>query len=122
MKYFRRIFSFAKPFFGLMIFAILLNSLFSILSAMSIAFIQRFLICYSRQKARRLKFRQIAQNVGFFQSLKEAFFNSINNFVLNSGDPKQKLINLSILIISIFVLKNIVKYFANITSKTVKRG
>jgi subfamily B ATP-binding cassette protein MsbA len=109
---------FFKPFYGLIAFAMLMNVVFSTLSAFTIAMIQPvFQIIFGTGSHKTL-----AANANFLDKLKNSFFDFISNLVISPDGILNSLINLSFLIIIIFVLKNISKYVAVVATVNFDEG
>ncbi|MBM2814597.1 MAG: hypothetical protein HW421_1359 [Ignavibacteria bacterium] len=109
---------FIKPFGGLLFFALVLNTIFSALNAISIAMIKPIfqIIFYQKIDIAQIPSGSAADNI------KNGFYNFISGLVSGSNDMSGNLINLSILIIAIFLLKNIFKYTGSITTAKVEEG
>lgn len=112
-----RIAGFVKPFISLLLLTIVLNVIFSTLSAASIAIIKPiFQILFSTDIA------PVEQTGFFLDDLKNQFYSFIQSMVTSPDSPRQTLINLGILIIIVFTLKNIFKYWGSITSAKLEEG
>jgi subfamily B ATP-binding cassette protein MsbA len=102
-----RIFQFVKPYFNVLITSIILGLLFSILSTIPLALFEPVLELIFGESI-------IEQSVpieqDFFKFLKSSFMNYTANLIYVEGDYVATVLNLSIIIVSIFILKNIVKY------------
>jgi subfamily B ATP-binding cassette protein MsbA len=114
-----RIFGFVKPFFGLFFLAMFLNTIFSILSAISIALIKPiFQILFNSE------FSNQSETVSndFFESITTRFFDFIQ-WIVDSPEGKiMTLVNISILLIFVFIVKNIFKYLATVASVKFEEG
>lgn len=107
-----RIVGFVKPFKMLLFLKILLNTIFSALSTISVTLILPILeIIFNTKKASE----RVEETGNFLKDLSNSFFDSIY-LIVHSDDRYQSLLNISILIIIVFVLKNIFKYFSGVTS------
>lgn len=112
-----QIFVFFKPYLGLIFFAILMNTLFSAFNTFTIALIKPvFQIIFNTQA------EEVAQSTFFLDNLKTAFFNSISNLVVSPKGAAYSLLNLSVIIIVAFILKNIFKYIAAIVTAKFEEG
>ena len=101
---------FIKPYFGLLFFVLVLNTIFSVLSTISIAIIKPIIQLLFEKNLTQ----QVTQAKGtftLFESLKDGFFNSLRNIIYVEGNFNSTLLNLSMFVISIFIVKNIFKYF-----------
>lgn len=109
---------FVKPFYGLISFAILMNVIFSALNAFTIAMIKPvFQIIFGTSSATSV------QNSGNpLDGLKNSFFDFISNIVISPSGILTSLLNLSLLIILAFILKNIVKYIGSVASVKFEEG
>jgi subfamily B ATP-binding cassette protein MsbA len=107
-----RIWGFAKPYLGLFGLSIVLNILFSFFSGISVAIIKPTVEIITQSKITN----DAVPDAGFLENIKNGFFIGIQKFVYNPNDSIETLVNLSFLIIIIFVLKNIFKYTGSITN------
>lgn len=115
-----RVFAYVKPFTGLFILVMLLNTIFSALSTISIAAVKPlFQLLFEKNIA-----TDVATNIepGFLENLKNSFYYFIQGLVIAPDEPKKTLINLSILIIGIFIVKNFFKYFASVAKVRLDEG
>jgi len=114
-----RIFGFVKPFFGLFVLSIFLNTIFSTLSAISIALIKPiFQILFNTDVATPTE----AVSKDFFENITDSFFNYVQ-WIVDSPEGKiMTLVNISILIVFVFILKNIFKYLATVASVKFEEG
>ncbi len=113
-----RIIEFIKPFKALLILQILLNTCFSTLSTISITLIKPILdILFSNN----INIQHNSSQANILENLSNKFFILIYNLI-QSDDTYQTLLNVSYLIISVFILKNIFKYFASITSTKLEES
>ncbi len=112
LKILLRVWGFAKPFLGLFGLSIILNILFSFFSGISVAIIKPTVEIITQSQITN----DITPDAGFLENIKNSFFLWIQNFVYNPNDSIETLINLSLLIIIIFILKNIFKYSGSITN------
>lgn len=114
------ILSFVKGSWHLLFLALFLNTIFSIFETMSIALIQPIIkIIFKKETAPETK-PEDAMNM--LENLKESFYGAIHNFVDVPASIPDTLIRLSLLVVAIFALKNIFKYFANVTGTRVSEG
>ncbi len=118
-SYFLRSFTFVKPFLGLLAATIILNTIFSTLTALTVATIKPiFELIFNSQ----LTIENNAGSTGLLQSLKDEFFSYLKHMVFNPNDIYSTLINLSLFIIIIFILKNFFKYFGVITNARLEEN
>ena len=111
-----RVFNYVKPFLGLLFFTIFLNSIFSILTTLSISMIKPiFQILFS------VKQEVGKTNIGALEELKNTFYKFVFDFTKSSSN-EMTIVNLGFLIILIFLLKNIAKYFSSIYSTKLEEG
>lgn len=109
---------FVKPFIGMVSFAMLMNVLFSSLSAISIAMIKPiFEIIFGKSTTKATTVDTNAIN-----NLKDSFFDFVSKIVISPDGTLQSLVNLSLLIVLIFLLKNIIKYIAVVTTVNFEEG
>jgi ATP-binding cassette, subfamily B, bacterial MsbA len=118
IKTLQRIAGFIKPFKYLLILQIVLNIIFSALSTLSVTLILPILeILFGSKKAQV----EVASTGNFLKDVSNSFFEKIYQLI-SSQDPYQSLLNISYLIISVFILKNIFKYFSAITSTRLEES
>jgi len=120
IKLLLRSFVFAKPFVGLYILTLVVNAMFSVFSAMSIAIIKPIFEILFNSKISDVVKPASANNV--FESVKITFYNFITGIVLNPSNAHDTLINLGILIISLFIVKNILKYWGSVINVRLQEG
>lgn len=112
-----KIFVFFKPFIGLILLAMLMNTVFSALNTFTIALIKPvFQIIFDTQTV------EVASSGFFLDNLKNNFYNTISNLVISPKGIAHSLLNLSIIIIIAFILKNIFKYIASIVTAKFEEG
>ncbi len=112
-----RISKFLKPFAGLFVLVIFLNSVFSLFSAASITIIKPiFELIFNVEGTGNIPGAAAPKN------LLTNFLEIIKSIVQVKGDPVTTLINLALLTIVIFVLKNVFKYLSSISSVKLKEG
>ncbi len=116
----RRLLKFVKPFFGLLAMLLVVNSIYSILSAISIAAIIKpvFQILFEENVPVELA----PASAGLLESLKNNFYYYMNSLFVVKGDIAATLFNLSLLIILLFLAKNIFKYWGQIISVNFEQG
>lgn len=112
-----RVAGFIKPFKYLLILQIFLNTLFSILSTLSVTLILPILEIIFGNKA-----QSVTTPTGNpLKDLSNSFFETIYKFI-GSDNSQQALINISYLIISVFVLKNVFKYLSAVTTTKLEES
>ncbi len=116
--FYSQIYGFIKPYLGVIGFAMILNFIFSSLNAFSVALIKPvFQIIFESETI------QTAQSSEFFlDNLKNQIFGSISKLIISPNGIPASLVNLSLLIIVTFLLKNIIKYIAVITTVKFEEG
>lgn len=118
---------FLKPFKFLFILTILLNTLFSILSALSIALIKpiiSYIFDINNKNESNSDYQNSVSNnlnTDLLSNLKDKFYKFINDLVYNQ-DIETTLYNLAYLIVGVFVVKNIVKYISSFTNVKLEEG
>ncbi len=125
--FWKKINEFAKPFYGLMALSLSLNIIFSIFSALSIAIIKPLINILNPEEV-----EEVAKKVtepGIFgdvkiwlEGLKDTFSDGILHLVQNPDSIETTLLNMSILIIGIFIVKNIFKYLGSIAAMNLEEG
>ncbi len=119
-KTFVRIFGFVNNYWGLLFLCFGLNIMYSAFETMSIALIKPiFQIIFDKGMPPA---SDLPINSDFFASLKDSFYQYVQKLIYNPNSLADSLVNLSFLIISIFVFKNIFKYMASITGAKVNEG
>ncbi|OGU60538.1 MAG: hypothetical protein A2X64_09735 [Ignavibacteria bacterium GWF2_33_9] len=109
---------FIRPFYWLIGFAMLMNVIFSSLSALSIALILPIIrIIFGTTSVEK-----VAHSQEFLTKIKDDFFHYLSQMIVEPGDILSSLVNLSFLIIIVFVLKNVTKYIAVVTSVKFEEG
>ena len=112
-----KIFVFIKPYIGLILFAISMNTIFSALNTFTIALIKPvFQIIFDTQT------QEVAQSGYFLDNLKDNFYATISKLVISSGGIAKSLLNLSFIIIIAFILKNVFKYIASVITAKFEEG
>ncbi len=113
-----RIFGFLKPFIHLFLLAFLLNTVFSFFSTISIAVIKPiFQIIFNEDVAETVASTQ----PNFFDGIKDSFYSFINSLIYDAS-IFNTLIKLSIVIIILFLLKNIFKYLSSVYTVTLEEN
>ncbi len=107
-----RVWGFTKPYLGLFGLSIILNVLFSFFSGISIAIIKPTVEIITQSQITN----EVSKDAGFLENVKNQFFQFIQHFVYNPENSIETLVRLSLLIILLFVLKNIFKYAGSITN------
>ncbi len=110
MKTYLRIISFVRPFAGLFVLCIVLNMVFALLSAISIAIVQPIFSSLFQSAPTAVLSVPTHDTL---TKLKDAFYGALNS-VIQGATPLQTLVNISIIIPIVFLLKNLVKYYSNI--------
>lgn len=108
MNTYFRVLSFLRPFAGLFILAVLFNALFSVLGTLTITLIYPIIEMLFTPDAAS---HSMPGGAAGLEGLKEVFFSAVRNLVMDA-DRFTTLRNLSVMVISVFVLKNIVKYIS----------
>jgi ABC-type multidrug transport system fused ATPase/permease subunit len=109
---------FIKPFFWILFYSIILNTVFSALSTLSISLINPvFGVLFPESQAGALG--KNLQNVSSYYS---KFYLFINSIVYNPNDKVDTLFRLGYLILGVFFIKNIFKYWSSIISVRLEEG
>lgn len=115
-----RILSFVKPFSALLFLSILLNTIFSAINALTIALIKPlFQIIFDQKLTDSIV---PAPTNDFFEGLKNAFFGFLRQVIENPTDKVATLLNLALLIISVFIIKHIFKYLSTVANVKLQEG
>jgi subfamily B ATP-binding cassette protein MsbA len=113
-KMFGKVFGFMKPFIPLFLYAVIINSLFSIFTTISIGLVQPIF---------QILFKEDTSAIQKSDSLvEEYFYPTINSFIKVENDFVATLINFSILIVAVFLVKNIFKYWGSIVTVKLSEG
>ena len=119
-KTFMRVLGYVRPYTGLLILVMFLNTIFSILTTASIAIIKPiFQLLFQNDNS---NIKDTLGSVSFFESVKNSFYHLLNSIVFSKEGFTVTLINFSILIVSIFLLKNIFKYFASVVKSLLEEN
>ncbi|MDC1068219.1 ABC transporter ATP-binding protein [Candidatus Kapabacteria bacterium] len=102
-----RILNFVKPFSKILVISIILGMLFSIFTTLPLAL---FEIVLELIFDGSITEQTVGIDEDFFKYLKSSFMNFIANLIQVDGDYNTTVLNLSILIVGLFVIKNIVKF------------
>jgi len=121
-KIISRIAGFAKPFIPKIFLVIILNTIFSTFSALSIAIVKPLLELIFNVNNALNNPTQINSTNGFFANLNQLLYGNMQKIIYNPKDIYATLLNLSLLIISIFILKNISKFIATLTQVKFEEG
>ncbi|MFA7626637.1 MAG: ABC transporter ATP-binding protein [Candidatus Kapaibacterium sp.] len=113
-----RIAKFILPFKYLLLLQILLNAIFSALSTISVTLILPILeIIFGGRK----EITSAASSGNPLKDLSNNFFDQVY-VLISSTDPIQSLLNISYLIIAVFLLKNVFKYMSAVVSTKLEEG
>lgn len=126
MNIFRRFLPYFKPYAGFIALTLTLSTIFSLLSAASIYVILPVmeLIFPDPSSPSSIQTAPPAHSTdpGLFDNLKEGLRESLMDMVIAPGNQRTSLINLCILIVAIFLLKNLFKYASNVTNTKIEQG
>jgi ATP-binding cassette, subfamily B, bacterial MsbA len=117
-----KILIFVKPFLWLLLAVIVLNTIFSTFSAISIAVVKPLLELIFQTGTQEITTVSETVKHGFFDNVNKLLYGNIEEIVYNPKDIYATLINLSVLIIILFILKNLFKYFASIAQLRLEEG
>ena len=117
--YFLKSFSFAKPFVGLFFLTILLNTIFSSLTAATVATIKPiFELIFNSQILPEAEVGKL----GGLAKIKAEFFSLLKSLIVSPNNIQNTLLNLGIFIIVLFLLKNLFKYLGSISNARLEEG
>ena len=129
MNIFRRFLPYFKPYAGFIALTLTLSTVFSLLSAASIYVILPVMeLIFPSDSAKQQATETTTAlpvpttDPGFFDSIKENLRDSLMDMVITPGNQRASLINLCILIVVIFLLKNLFKYASNVTNTKIEQG
>jgi len=109
----------------MLIGVIILNTIFSIFAAFSLAVITPVLdLIFNVGKETSSTINHVTDKIkpGFFQNLNSLVNGNIKSVIFVKNDVYSSLMNLSIFIIVVFILKNIFKYWASIVQTRLEEG
>ena len=107
MNVIRRFLPYVKPYAAKLTLTIVLSAIFSFLSAASIYIILPIMgIIFPSTNTPSAP--TPSESSGFLDSVKEAIRDWIGNLVVVDGFPHQTLLNMCVLVVAIFLIKNIV--------------
>ncbi len=123
----RKVVKFVRPFLRLLLLSVFLNALFSVFSAVTVTTIKPITkIIFSSGDSTQTEAvapeTTQANDVDFTDKLKDTFFKGMEDMILVKGDFTATLINLSIFIIFVFILKNLFKYWGTIINIQLQEG
>ena len=115
-----RILKFVKPFTGLLFLSIFLNSIFSTFTVLCLAIVKPVMqILFDKE----ISIAATAIPSGnFLENIKNQFFSGVSSIIVSEGSPETTMINLSLLIVFLFILKNIFKYWGAIVAVRLETG
>lgn len=117
---YKRTLIFIRPFYGLIAFAILMNILFSAVNTFTVAMIKPvFQIIFGVDSSTT---STTVNNPQLLDTWKNYFFQSISSVIVSPQGVLKSLINLSFLIIFAFILKNVIKYIASVSTVKFEEG
>ena len=121
MNVIRRFLPYVKPYAAKLTLTIVLSAIFSFLSAASIYIILPIMgIIFPSTNTPSAP--TPSESSGFLDSVKEAIRDWIGNLVVVDGFPHQTLLNMCVLVVAIFLIKNIVKYASNVINTGIQEG
>ncbi len=122
MRTLRRLLPFLKPYSGLILLTVVLSALLSALSTASITVILPIMqVIFPETAASTPGVAGGATGgAGFLDGAKEGMLGFIRSTIISPGDRLVSLRNLCLLIIAIFVTKNLVKYVTNLMNTVVE--
>ncbi len=114
--YFKTI-AFIKPFKWMLVYAFVLNLLFSLFNTLSVALIKPvFQILFKSQEITKKP-----ENLNFLESLKDKFFDSLM-YLITSNNEVTTLIRFGFLLVFVFVLKNLFRYWNAVVMSKFEEG
>ncbi len=117
-KTLKRVFSFVIPFKKVLILSFFLNIIFSVLTAITFPLF-KFVLEIVFQEDMGVK--EIPDS-SFLKQIEYGFYNYIKELIFIENDIKQTLFYFSILAVSIFILKNLAKFFATYVSAILQQN
>ena len=118
MKSMRRFFRYVKPYVGQLLVTLLLGMIFSLSSAASIYMVLPILDLIFPAQSSAPDVSSGGSGVG---SIKESIQVFVSDLVMVPGDPRRSLLFLCLLVVAIFLLKNVVKFISNVMSTRIQQ-
>lgn len=119
-----RIAGLAKPFWWLFLLAVIFNTVFASLQALAVTLIKPILtLLFDPGNAESSENAvELTDNISFLGEMYKKFYDWVFDFIKSPEGMLQTLINLGIILISIFILKNFFKYLAGLASVLLQQG
>ncbi|MCE2503589.1 MAG: ABC transporter ATP-binding protein [Chlorobi bacterium] len=121
MNVIRRFIPYVKPYSGRVVLTVLLSALFSLLSAASVYIILPIMGIVFSGTSTESPTAPI-ESSGFFEKVKEGLRGWINDLVVVHGEPYASLLNMCILVVVLFLAKNVVKFASNVINTAIQEG
>lgn len=119
----KKILRYVKPFMGLLLLSFFLNTLFSLMSALSVSLINPIIqVLFKTDESVTGTADTIANQSEGLKSLYHDFYDFIFSIVKVENSLTATLVNLSILIIAVFFLKNVFKYLSAVVGVKMEEG
>lgn len=118
ISYFLRSFGFAKPYWKLFLLTFVLNTLFSATSAITVAAIKPIFELVFTSKI----ITEVPTAGNFLSSLKVEFYSYLKSLVVNSKSIQSTLVNLSVFLIFLFLIKNFFKYLGSLSNAKLEEN
>lgn len=122
MNVFRRFLPYFRPYTGMVFVSILLSTAFSFLSAISIYIILPIMEIIFPDGNPQKSTVAVAAPEGFLDSVKAQLREWMMGLIITEGNARASLINLCILVVILFLLKNVVKFASNIANTKIEQG
>ena len=122
MRVLRYFLTYLRPFRLALVGTLVLGFLFSLLSAASIYIvlpIMQIIFPDGEEPAAR---QEAPTARGGFDSVQESITDALTGIVVTDGSPLSSLLNLCILVVIIFLLKNLVKFSGGLLNSTIQHG
>lgn len=103
----------------------LLTTLFSLLSALSFSLIKplsSFVLGFSSNANNKNIENSLTKSTDFLSGIKDKFYSSLYDFLYTENDVEASLYRFGYLLVSVFVIKNIVKYISSFTTTRLEES
>lgn len=121
-SFLKQTFKFITPFKGLILLSVLLTTLFSILTALSYSLIKPLSSFVLGVDSELPNSSLGTHTTDLLTGLKDKFYGVIYSFLQVNGDIESSLYRFGYLLISVFIIKNLVKYISSFTNTKLEES
>lgn len=122
MRLLREFLPYLRPFRLALVGTLILSVLFSLLSAASIYIVLPIMEIIFPQGTGESAAAGGPTSTSGFESIRDAITDGLSGVVVDDGSPSRSLLNLCVLVVILFVLKNIVKFASGLLNSTIQQG